>query len=158
MRSPAFTFSLLVSVLVFFLVSFLNRASLLFAQSPRASAPDSVVRSISSSGGHFSEPSIALNPNNPNQLVIVYQGGVETQGSATAAYSRDGGQTFTLAEGTKPADWRVAGDVTTTFDNHGHAFLCYLAFDRLGTTSYWAHNAGRNGIFVRRSLDGGKTW
>jgi len=67
-------------------------------------------------------------------------------------------RTFTIAKGTKPADWRVAGDVSVTFDNRGHAFLCYLAFDRLGTTSYWAHNAGRNGIFVRRSLDGGKTW
>ena len=48
--------------------------------------------------------------------------------------------------------------MTTTFDNKGHAFVCYIAFDRLGTTSYWAHNAGRNGIFVGRSLDGGRTW
>jgi Neuraminidase (sialidase) len=91
-------------------------------------------------------------------VVAVYQGGAAVQGSATAAYSTDGGRTFSIAAGTKPADWRVAGDVSTTFDNQGRAFLCYLAFDRLGTTSYWAHNAGRNGIFVRRSLDGGKTW
>ncbi len=68
------------------------------------------------------------------------------------------GRSFAIATGTKPSDWRVLGDVSTTFDNQGRAFLCYLAFDRLGTTSYWAHNAGRNGIFVRRSLDGGKTW
>jgi hypothetical protein len=33
-----------------------------------------------------------------------------------------------------------------------------MTFDHLGTSGYWAHNAGRNGIFVRRSLDGGKTW
>lgn len=44
------------------------------------------------------------------------------------------------------------------FDNHGHAFLCYIAFDKLGTFNYWARGATRNGIFVRRSLDGGKTW
>ena len=44
------------------------------------------------------------------------------------------------------------------FDNQGHAFVCYIAFDKLGTFNYWAHGATRNGIFVRRSLDGGKTW
>ena len=36
--------------------------------------------------------------------------------------------------------------------------ICYFAFDKPGTLSCWAHNASRNGIFVRRSLDGGKTW
>src|SRR5580693_2851948 len=56
------------------------------------------------------------------------------------------------------AGWREGGDVSTTFDNKGHAYLCSLHFDKLGTASYWAHGAGRNGIFVRRSLDGGKTW
>jgi hypothetical protein len=28
----------------------------------------------------------------------------------------------------------------------------------LGTLNYWGHGATRNGIFVRRSLDGGETW
>jgi hypothetical protein len=37
-------------------------------------------------------------------------------------------------------------------------FSCYIAFDKLGTENYWAHNATRNGIFVRRTLDGGRTW
>lgn len=128
------------------------------AQRPIERAPGARVVDVSRPGGRFTEPSIALNPNHPSQLVIVYQGGAAVQGSATAVYSTDSGKTFHIAEGTKPADWRVAGDVSTAFDNQGHAFLCYLAFDRLGTTSYWAHNAGRNGIFVRRSLDGGKTW
>ena len=52
----------------------------------------------------------------------------------------------------------VSGDVSVAYDNSGHAFLCYIAFDKLGTDEYWGHNATRNGIFVRRSLDGGKTW
>lgn len=111
-----------------------------------------------SSAARYSEPSIAVNPKDPSQVVVVYQGGRQAQGVANAEYSTDGGTTFALAQGTHAADWRVQGDVTTTFDNKGHAFLCYLAFDHLGTTSYWAHRAGRNGIFVRRSLDGGKTW
>jgi hypothetical protein len=33
-----------------------------------------------------------------------------------------------------------------------------MAFDKLGTFNYWGHNSSRNGLFVRRSLDGGKTW
>jgi hypothetical protein len=33
-----------------------------------------------------------------------------------------------------------------------------MAFDKLGTFNYWGHNSSRNGLFVRRSLDGGETW
>ncbi len=115
-------------------------------------APGAHVVTISAPGERGNEPGIAVNPHDPKQVVAVYQG------RARAAYSIDSGLTFTLAEGTAPTDWRSAGDVSTAFDNQGHAFLCYLTFDRLGTTSYWAHGAGRNGIYVRRSLDGGKTW
>ena len=97
------------------------------------------------------EPSIAVNPNNPNQVVAVFQ-------PASVAYSNDGAQTFALAELPPVTGWREGRDVSTTFDNKGHAFLCSLHFDKLGSASYWAHGAGRNGMFVRRSLDGGKTW
>jgi hypothetical protein len=133
------------------MVALLGFAACASAQSlPRA--PGAHIVTISSPDARGNEPGIAVNPNNPNQVVAVFQG------HSRAAYSTDSGRTFQLAEGTTPTDWRVAGDVSTTFDNKGHVFLCYLTFDRLGTTSYWAHGAGRNGIFVRRSLDGGKTW
>ncbi|MGI9072573.1 MAG: sialidase family protein [Bryobacteraceae bacterium] len=129
----------------------LGFAAFAAAQSlPRA--PGAHIVTISSLDARGNEPGIAVNPNDPNQVVAVFQG------HSRAAYSTDSGRTFALAEGTTPNDWRVAGDVSTTFGNKGHAFLCYLTFDQLGTTSYWAHKAGRNGIFVRRSLDGGKTW
>ena len=98
------------------------------------------------------EPGIAVNPRNPAQIVGVYQG------PAHAVYSTDSGRTFTTATGTVPPDWRTAGDVSVTFDDRGAAYLCYLVFDKLGTTSYWRHGAGRNGIYVRRSPDGGATW
>jgi len=130
----------------------------LSAQSPLPRAPHASVAIVSQSGGRYSEPGIAINPKDPNQIVAVYQGGASVQGTSNAVYSTDSGRTFTIAHGTKPADWKVAGDVSTAFDNQGHAFLCYLTFDHLGTSSYWAHGAGRNGIFVRRSTDGGKTW
>jgi len=94
---------------------------------------------------------IAVNPGNPSQIVAVYQ-------PATVAYSGDGAQTFTLADLPPLAGWGNGGDVSTTFDNKGKVYLSSLHFDKLGSDSYWAHGTGHNGIFVRRSLDGGKTW
>ncbi len=121
-------------------------------------APNLHLNIVSPSGGHYTEPSIAINPSNHDQILVVFQGGKYAQGTATAAWSIDGGKTFTPSTGTSAPDWKVLGDVTTTFDNSGAAYLCSIAFDKLGTTSYWAHGAGRNGIVVRRSPDGGKTW
>ena len=93
-----------------------------------------------------------MNPLNPQQVVAVFQD------NAHAAFSQDSGRSWRVAEGVEPRNYRVSGDVSTAFDNHGRAFICYMAFDKLGTFNYWAHNASRNGLFVRRSLDGGKTW
>jgi hypothetical protein len=115
-------------------------------------APDANVFSLTPTPGYFTEPSIAVNPANPQQVLAVFQD------NAHAAYSQDGGKTWQAAEGVDPKNYRVSGDVSTVFDNQGHAFICYIAFDKLGTFNYWAHGATRNGIFVRRSLDGGKTW
>lgn len=115
-------------------------------------APDAHVFMLSPNVGYFTEPSVAVNPNNPKQVVAAFQD------NAHASYSEDAGQTWALAEGVAPKNYRVSGDVSTTFDNQGHAFICYIAFDKLGTFNYWGHGATRNGIFVRRSLDGGKTW
>jgi hypothetical protein len=102
--------------------------------------------------GYFNEPSIAVNSKDPLQVAVAWQV------NASAAYSADGGQTWTTAEGTAPKDYRVSGDVSIAFNAAGHPVLCYIAFDKLGTTNYWAQGATRNGIFVRRSLDSGKSW
>jgi hypothetical protein len=115
-------------------------------------APQLEVFNLTPSPGNFTEPGIAVNPSNPQQVVAVFQD------NAHASYSTDSGHTWQAAEGVAPKNFRVSGDVSTTFDNHGRAFICYIAFDKLGTFNYWAHGATRNGIFVRRSLDGGKTW
>ena len=121
------------------------------AQTSLPPAPGARVVNISPANSRGNEPCIAVDPNHPRNVVAVYQ-------SATVAYSTDGAQTFTTAELPPVAGWRGGGDVSVTFDDRGHAYLSTLHFDKLGTASYWAHNAGRNGIFVRRSLDGGKTW
>jgi len=115
-------------------------------------APHAKVINITPQPGFFTEPSIAVNTLNPKQVVAAYQD------NAHIAYSTDAGKTWDTASGTAPPDWRVSGDVSVTYDKFGHAILCYMAFDKLGTFNYWAHNDSRNGLFVRRSLDGGKTW
>ena len=115
-------------------------------------APHAQVFTLTPAVGPFTEPAIAANPNNPQQVVGVFQDNVH------ASYSRDGGHTWQRAENVDPKNYRVSGDVSVAFDNQGHAFVCYIAFDKLGTFNYWARGATRNGIFVRRSLDGGKTW
>jgi hypothetical protein len=115
-------------------------------------APKAEVFTISPSPGNFTEPAVAVNPKNPQQVLGVFQFPVH------GSYSQDAGRSWHAAEGMVPANYRISGDVSATYDNQGHAFVCYIAFDKLGTFNYWGHGATRNGIFVRRSLDGGKTW
>jgi hypothetical protein len=115
-------------------------------------APNAQVTTLTPAPGFFTEPGVAVNPANPQQVVAVFQD------NAHAAYTQDAGHSWQMAEGVEPPNYRVSGDVSTAFDNHGHAFISYMAFDKLGTFNYWAHNASRNGLFIRRSLDGGKTW
>lgn len=133
-----------------FLFSILVARCLLAQELPKA--PQARIFTLTPSTGFFTEPAVAVNPANPEQVVAVFQD------NAQAAYSQDGGRSWQLAEGVAPKNYRVSGDVSVAFDNQGHAFICYIAFDNLGTFNYWAHGATRNGIFVRRSLDGGKTW
>jgi hypothetical protein len=129
----------------------LNFVAMLHAQSlPKA--PGAEVFALTPEAGFFTEPSIAVDPNNPRQVVAVFQD------NAHASFSEDAGRTWRAAEGVAPANYKISGDVSVAFDNQGHAFICYIAFDKLGTFNYWAHGATRNGVFVRRSLDGGKTW
>jgi hypothetical protein len=114
--------------------------------------PGAKVVTISPRYGSFNEPSVAINRGNPNQVVAAFQS------PAQVSYTDDGGQHWQLATGTAPTDYKVSGDVSITYDILGHAILCYIAFDKLGTAQYWARGATRNGVYVRRSLDGGKTW
>jgi hypothetical protein len=110
------------------------------------------VQALNRHAGSYTEPAISVNPMDPTHLAAAFQV------PASVAYSTDSGEHWDLATGAAPADYHVSGDVSITYDILGHAILCYIAFDKLGTSEYWAHNATRNGIYVRRSLDGGKTW
>lgn len=121
------------------------------AQSGLPPAPHRHLAMVSPGDIRANEPSVAVNPKNPNQVVAAFQ-------PAGIAYSQDGGQTFALADLPHVEGWRGGGDVSVTFDDQGDVYLATLHFDKLGSASYWGHGAGRNGIFVRRSHDGGKTW
>jgi hypothetical protein len=139
---------------IFTLAAALSLTAFLQSQTSTAlpKAPGAKVFSLTPEPGSFTEPSIAVNPVNPQQVVAVFQD------NAHASFSQDAGQTWKSAEGIAPQNYKVSGDVSTTFDKQGHAFICYIAFDKLGTFNYWGHGATRNGILVRRSLDGGATW
>jgi photosystem II stability/assembly factor-like uncharacterized protein len=120
-------------------------------QSSLPRAPQAQVTTLTQPGS-FSEPSVAVNPNNPQQVVVAYQV------PASIAYSTDAGATWQHAAQATPTNFKVSGDVSVTYDNQGHAILCYIAFNKLGTFNYWGHATRTNGIFVRLSLDGGKSW
>ncbi|MGC9950236.1 MAG: hypothetical protein ABSF64_28050 [Bryobacteraceae bacterium] len=115
-------------------------------------APHAEVHDLTPQPGFFTEPSIAINPRDPRQVVAAFQD------NAHISFSTDSGAHWQAATGIEPANYRTSGDVSVTFDNRGRAVVCYMAFDKLGRFNYWAHGATRNGLFVRRSLDGGATW
>lgn len=137
-----------------FVLSGAMAASISSSASPQElpKAPKVEVITVTPKPGFFTEPSIAVNPNKPEQVVAAFQD------NAHIAYSVDAGHNWQLATGVEPLNYRVSGDVSVTFDNEGRAFICYIAFNKLGTFNYWGHNSSRNGIYVRRSLDGGATW
>ena len=135
---------------IFRLLLVLYTGSLMAQQLPPA--PKAHIVDVTLKAGYFNEPAIAVNPRDPQQLVAAWQV------NARAAYSHDGGETWKVTEGTAPKNYRVSGDVSLAYDASGHAILCYIAFDKLGSTNYWAQGATRNGVFIRRSLDGGQTW
>ncbi|MGH9327181.1 MAG: sialidase family protein [Terriglobia bacterium] len=114
--------------------------------------PGVKVLTLNSKPGSFTEPSIAISPLIPQQIVAAFQV------NAHVAYSRDAGRHWRIAVGVAPTGYRISGDVSTAYDDRGQAFVCYIAFDQLGTHNYWGHGATRNGIYVRRSKDGGVTW
>ena len=120
------------------------------SQTPLPVAPGARIVTASPLGRE--EPTIAVNPSSPNQVVVAFQG------PAQVAYSQDSARTFAPATGTEATGWRRDGDVALTFDNKGIAYLSYIAIDSQGSAYYWGHASGRNGVVVRRSLNGGKTW
>jgi len=111
------------------LTTLLLFASLLTAAQTRLPpAPNRQVHTISDPAAHGNEPSIAINPNNPQQIIAAYQ-------PVTVVYSQDGGKTFATADLPAVEGWRGGGDVSVAFDSKGNAYLSTLHFEKLGNTS-----------------------
>ena len=119
-------------------------------QSALPRAPGAHIVTVTPPGGIGSEPSIAVNFHSPNQVVA-------TAGGGLIAYSTDSGQSFTTVD-PGAAGGRTGGDNSLVFDDQGNIYLGILWIQKLGTPGYWGHRPGANGIFSRRSSDGGKTW
>jgi hypothetical protein len=85
-------------------------------------APAAHVVNISPAGVRANEPGIAVDPNHPDRVVAVFQ-------PAGVAYSTDGAKTFSPAQLPPVPGWREGGDVSTTFDDKGRAYLCSLHLD-----------------------------
>jgi len=77
---------------------------------------------------------------------------------ATVAWSADTGRTWQAAPLPDTHRWQLSGDPVVTFDADGHAYALYIAFDRPGDYDSLGRAAHRNGIFINRSDDGGRTW
>jgi hypothetical protein len=103
------------------------------------------------------ESSIAVNPQNPNQLIgsaVDYRG----ESSTWVYYSEDAGKTWINYNlGKYIPSWKCSNDPSVAFDAEGYAYLVYGGFGIIDDTSH-GENFGENGVFISISSDGGKTW
>src|SRR5260370_5944620 len=118
-------FASMKTVAVYFLLS----ASVLLAQQ-MPPAPKARLTDINPKPGFFNEPSIAVNPKAPQQLVVAWQI------NASVAYSRDGGGRWSKADETAPKDYRISGDVSVAFGSGRPAYLSYIPFCNPMTTYF----------------------
>jgi hypothetical protein len=103
------------------------------------------------------ELSVAINPTDPDNLVITSLAAGPIRGAAITNYayvSRDGGLSWTTVLHPNPHG-RTQGDDAVTFDLQGRAFHSYISFDGIRIPR---PRKAWNGIFVSRSDDGGSTW
>lgn len=118
----------------------LTVASLLLA--PQAPARNIQVAARIGNGFSPSEPSVAIHPRNPDQILI----GVILD---RAISSRDGGKTWT--DVTLKSTYGVHGDPVVAIDPQGRSYFLHLAGNRGGDT--WLDR-----IVCQTSDDGGLTW
>lgn len=103
------------------------------------------------------EASVAINPTNPNNIVVVSMAKPPEGTPRVTNYAyvtTDGGQTWKTVANPNP-ERRVQGDDAVTFNSEGVAYRSYISFDGL-----YVQRPARalNGIFVCASTDGGLTW
>lgn len=106
---------------------------------------------VSNLVGNESEVSIAINPTNPLNMVIV--GHSPNLAAMNTFFTLDGGQTWTLVPLGAAQDGQancLRADPSVAFDANGNVYAVYFTFNCTGTT--------RRILFVARSTDGGQTY
>ncbi|HEU4642217.1 MAG TPA: sialidase family protein [Gemmatimonadaceae bacterium] len=102
--------------------------------------------------GYRNETTIAIDPARPSRVVAAWQI------PATVGWSEDGGLTWSSRFLPEVARWQLSGDPVVAVDADGHAYAMYIAFDRPEDYDTLGRAAHRNGIFINRSDDGGRSW
>ncbi len=119
------------------------------------------------------DPSIAVDPTNPNHIVVAYMDfSLETDGYAGigVSVSEDGGKSWTASSPVSlPSGFdQGAADPTVHFDGNGNVFISFMSVTFLGPKKpgLTVPNSNQrldgfqsnNGIFVVQSTNGGTTW
>lgn len=106
-----------------------------------------------SNGTYFEgEPSLAINPTNPQHLVAAWMGFQFGQKiTIKSAVSTNGGSTWsTPVFQAHEVPGNSSADVSLGFDHLGNAFMSYIDYDNVGFS--------QGKVVLRKSLDGGLTW
>ncbi|MCP4684410.1 MAG: exo-alpha-sialidase [bacterium] len=95
------------------------------------------------------EPSIAINKHYSGDLMNIVVAYNDIGKSLGASYSPDSGHFWFDVQ--LPAKWATTGDPSVAADNLGNVYACFLSYE--GTAFY-----DKSGIYVCKSVDGGRTW
>jgi len=105
-----------------------------------------------------SESNIAVNPNNPLQIVASSKKFADISNynfTLATEYSEDGGQTWKDSGAFSMPGFGAMTDPTLAWDDIGNVYLVGLGGDIGAGLPRWQTTAG---IFIYKSTDGGKTW
>jgi len=97
------------------------------------------------------EPFLAVNPENPQHMVVAWMGFViQNRIMIKTRCSVDGGSSWSQAQNTAHVSTTyTSADPSLAFDNDGNIFLCYIDYD-----PYFTSGA----VYMRKSTDGGLNW
>ena len=102
--------------------------------------------------GYHNETSIAADLSHPGQVAAAYQV------PASVSWSVDSGRTWQGGALPGVSGWGLSGDPSVFYSDGGTLYALYIAFDRPDDYDTLGRAAHRNGIFLNRSDDGGRTW
>jgi len=97
------------------------------------------------------EPYLAVNPQNPQHIVVAWMGYVFLNRiMIKTRVSFDGGKNWSTAQNTPHvSEGYTSADPSLAFDSNGNIFLCLIDYD-----PYFSSGA----VYVRKSTDGGLIW